>query len=119
MAEEQEESTLSRLLWVLVPMLIGAVIVALMIISEEYGYSLLGNALYGLLGVFMAVFGVWKLHVLYQVIFKGKQGTHHGEPIEKGSFHYKLLLFHAGLCGLIFPFAGAYLVYLAVTGNAI
>ena len=45
MAEEQEESTLSRLLWVLVPMLIGAVIVALMIISEEYGFSLLGNAL--------------------------------------------------------------------------
>jgi hypothetical protein len=118
MSEKQQESLLSRLLWFIVPFFIGIAIVALILISEANQYSFLGNVLYGTIGLFLTNFGLWKLYVLFQILLKKKKPTHHGKTVSPGSFHYRLLMFHAWFTGLIFPIAGLYLIYLAVSVKA-
>ena len=119
MSEKPQEGHLSRLLWFIVPIFIGMAIIALILISEANQYSFLGNVLYGLIGLFLTNFGLWKLYVLFQILLKKRQPMHHGEAVSPGSFHYKLLMFHAWFTGLIFPIAGLYLIYQAFTGNAL
>lgn len=109
----------SKIFWTAVPIFLGIALAVLIIVSEEYEYLLLGNILYGLIGLFMFVFGVWKTYVMVKILLEGKQAYHHGEPVEKGSVHYKLLILHGAIISLIFPIAGAYLMYLALNGIAI
>jgi hypothetical protein len=106
------------MLWSIIPTFIGMAIVALILISEANQYSFLGNLLYGLIGLFLTNFGLWKLYVLFQILLKKRQPMHHGEAVLPGSFHYKLLMFHAWFTGLIFPIAGLCLIYLAVSVKA-
>jgi hypothetical protein len=106
--------SLSRLIKGVAPLLIGFLVAAVLIISEEQNYLILASVLYGLIGLVMTALGFWLSYHFFQTSFKGKKIAVSGVPVRRGTFLYKAIIAHAIFSGPILLTAGMYLMYQAV-----